>query len=91
VFLPAACVVLVDKEGSVLLTRRADRIFFSRAWVCPGGHVDPEESLEEAALRELDEECGVKIKHRKFMGSDIDIKPICIFESSTPPRKPDVS
>lgn len=45
--------MLVDKDGSVLLTRRADRIFFSRAWVCPGGHVDPQETLENAALREL--------------------------------------
>jgi 8-oxo-dGTP pyrophosphatase MutT (NUDIX family) len=75
----------------VLLTRRADRIFFSRAWVCPGGHVDPNESLEEAALRELHEECGVEIKNRKYMGSDVEIKPLCIFESSTAPSKPKVS
>jgi 8-oxo-dGTP pyrophosphatase MutT (NUDIX family) len=63
--------VLVDKDNSVLLTRRADNIFFSRAWVCPGGHVDPDESLENAALRELHEECGVEIKNRRFMGSEI--------------------
>jgi 8-oxo-dGTP pyrophosphatase MutT (NUDIX family) len=91
VFKPAACVVLIDKDNAVLLTRRADRIFFSRAWVCPGGHVDPNESLEDAALRELQEECGVKIMDRNFMGRAIDIKPICIFESTTPPRQPEVS
>ena len=35
--------------------------FFRRAWVIPGGHVDPGEELEYAALRELHEECGIKI------------------------------
>ncbi len=60
-FKAAACVVVVDKDGSVLLTRRADKMTFSRAWVCPGGHVDLNESLEVAALRELHEECGILV------------------------------
>ncbi len=50
----AACVVVIDKDKKVLLTRRADTLnFFKRAWVMPGGHVDPGEELEAAALREL--------------------------------------
>lgn len=87
-FLPAACIVLVDSNNEVLLTRRADRIFFSRAWVCPGGHVDPDETLEDAAFRELHEECGIQIKNKKFMDTDVTIKPVCIFESTTPSRNP---
>lgn len=60
----AACIMLFDLEGKVHVTRRADTMkFFTRAWVFPGGHVDPGEVLEEAALRELHEECGIEIKY----------------------------
>jgi 8-oxo-dGTP pyrophosphatase MutT (NUDIX family) len=40
--------------------------FFRRAWVLPGGHVDPGEELDSAALRELHEECGVLIENEKL-------------------------
>ena len=80
--------MLVDKNNAILLTRRADRIFFSRAWVCPGGHVDSGESLEETALRELHEECGIELLTKKL---DYSIEPVCIFESTTQPRKPEES
>ncbi len=48
----------------MLITRRSKYCkIFVHAWVFPGGHVDPGESLEVAALRELEEECGVKIEY----------------------------
>lgn len=66
-FMAAACCVVCDVDNKVLLTRRADTMsFFRRAWVIPGGHVDPGEHLEEAALRELHEECGLLVKDGKF-------------------------
>jgi len=59
------CILLFDREGKVHITRRSDNMkFFTRAWVFPGGHVDPGELLEEAVLRELHEECGVKITYK---------------------------
>lgn len=54
------CVVfgLDDELLKVLLIQR-DLEPFAGRWALPGGFVDPRETLEEAALRELSEETGV--------------------------------
>lgn len=53
--------VLLNSQGQVLLIR--DRQGY---WCFPKGHLDPEESPEQAALREVEEETGIKgvIKER---------------------------
>lgn len=56
------CIIFGLDESSklkVLLIQRAKDPFKDR-WALPGGFVDMEETLEEAALRELEEETGVK-------------------------------
>jgi len=47
--------VIFDDKGRVLLLKRADE----RIWCFPKGHVEPGESLEQAAAREIREECGL--------------------------------
>jgi 8-oxo-dGTP pyrophosphatase MutT (NUDIX family) len=55
---PAARILLLDAEDRVLLFRftAGDRPAF---WATPGGAVDPGESYEAAARRELREETGL--------------------------------
>jgi len=44
------------------LTRRSDKSkIFPRAYVMPGGHIDPGETIQSSILRELKEECGIDI------------------------------
>jgi nucleoside triphosphatase len=34
---------------------------FPNAWVMPGGHIESGETLEEALIREINEETGIEI------------------------------
>ena len=70
-----AASVAVFRDGKVLLATRtkppADQL-----WSLPGGKVEAGETLEEAALRELDEEVGVQARiigfnrHVEIFGRD---------------------
>jgi ADP-ribose pyrophosphatase YjhB (NUDIX family) len=66
VFRLAVCVVLRVGD-SYLLTKRVGGASFPYIWVWPGGHVDVRkdgtmEALEDAASREVKEECGLVVR-----------------------------
>ena len=66
-----ALVLLPDDEGRAcfVLTRRADRLrAHARQWALPGGRLDPGESAEAAALRELAEEVGLTLDASAVLG-----------------------
>ncbi|MGZ4033164.1 MAG: NUDIX hydrolase [Tumebacillaceae bacterium] len=56
--LTGACVLLLDGTGRILMNRRTDNGF----WGLPGGMMEPGESLEETAKREVQEETGLTIE-----------------------------
>lgn len=58
-----AIFTIADDELQVLLIERGEQPFLG-SWALPGGFVNPDEGVEEAAWRELHEETGVE----KFPG-----------------------
>lgn len=72
---PAAVTIAVGEEGdgsgaaAFLLTRRAMTLrAHGGQWALPGGRCDPGETLEQAALRELEEELGLRVAAQNVLG-----------------------
>ncbi|XP_041798828.1 nucleoside diphosphate-linked moiety X motif 17 isoform X3 [Chelmon rostratus] len=74
-------IILQTANQRVLLTRRAKELrIFPNVWVPPGGHVEPDETLLDAGLRELKEETGLKLEPE-----DVSPQMLGLWESVYPP------
>lgn len=65
-----AVVVLPDVEdrAAIILTVRASGLRHGGQWACPGGRLEPGETAEAAALRELEEEVGLTLPPEHVLG-----------------------
>jgi 8-oxo-dGTP pyrophosphatase MutT (NUDIX family) len=72
-----ASVFLINPEDKRILLVKHKKF---NKWVQPGGHIEDEETPEEAALREAYEETGIKVKllGDRFPREDDFIKPLGI-------------
>ena len=70
---PKPCVaIFIEQGGRLLLGRRAGPPG-KGLWDIPGGFVEPGESFEEAVVREIREETGLRVADLRFIGSLPDV------------------
>jgi 8-oxo-dGTP diphosphatase len=75
---PAACLVVTDKKGHILLVQRSVDPH-KGSWCLPGGFIELGESPERAALRELYEETGLTGQIHQLLG--VTTNPSQLYES----------
>jgi 8-oxo-dGTP pyrophosphatase MutT (NUDIX family) len=61
---PSANVIVVNDQGQILMIRRTD----NGNWAVPGGAMDLGESISDTAVRETQEETGIKCEITGLVG-----------------------
>ena len=75
---PNAASVAIVREGKVLLIKRAYAPY-QHLWTLPGGRIEPGETIEQCAIREIAEELGLTIRNPRpvmvqLLGRDEDFR-----------------
>lgn len=70
----SAIVAVIEQDGMILVGRKRSEQghVFDGAWHIPGGKVLSDETDEQALHREMNEETGLNISVRRFLGSKTD-------------------
>ena len=92
---PVVC-ALIEREGEVLLAKRAPGSRLGGLWEFPGGKVEPGETAEAALHRELKEELDCQVRVREALPVvrfaydwvEIDLSPfVCELTPASPPPR----
>ena len=70
----------IKKDSKFLVIKRAKGVEIG-SWEIPGGRVDPGEKVEDALIREIEEETGFKVSIKEFLGWGQGIG--CLHEKGT--------
>ena len=91
--------LVLNKDKSKILAIQEKKSHFKRLWKIPGGAVDPDESIQQAAVREVWEETGVRVKFKsvlafrelkKYRFGQGDIYFICLMEPISDELEPKI-
>ena len=86
-----------SNAAALLLTRRALHLRnHAGQWALPGGRIEPGETPEQAALREVEEEIGLRLNPSQILGrlddyatrSGFVITPIVVWAGAVPALQP---
>ena len=80
---PAAVAVVAREDGAVLLIRRTD----NGNWALPGGAIEMDESVADAAIREPCEETGIQVEVTGLLGIYTDPGHVIHFTSNDEVRR----
>lgn len=72
-----AAVVAVDERERVCLLRQYRHAAGGWLWELPAGKIDPNESADRTARRELQEEAGIRANHWQSLGSFLSTPGFC--------------
>ena len=79
---PCAGGIVLDSDGRILLIKRANPPNQGR-WSVPGGRCLPDESCEDACVREVREETGLEVRIVRTAGDVVLIGPGGVFYDVT--------
>ena len=66
---PGACVMIVETSEGILLEKQYRYAIQDFVYELPAGKLNPNETMEDGARRELEEECGLYAKDLQYLGS----------------------
>lgn len=64
---PCVCFLLLRDDAVLLEQRRADKATDAGRIMVPGGHIEPGEPMQDALLRELQEELGIRPRNARYV------------------------
>lgn len=82
--------IIIKRENKILLTKHT----YQTLWTLPGGWINHDETLQEAARREIDEELGFSLEKIEIINYELDkqrpvfnILAIATFNNTEYPKK----